>query len=63
MKHEKFKVIEKNYETRNRVLIVTDDDYEFVVAVVPDHIKHQRSVAKAIAESLTKSKFALEELV
>ncbi len=63
MIHERFKVIEKNYETRNKVLIVTDDDYEYVIAVIPEHIKHQKVVAEAIAASLSKSKFALEDLI
>lgn len=46
-----------------KAAVVTDDKDEFVIAIMPDHLKYPMTVAKAIAETLTKSKLVLTDLI
>lgn len=43
--------------------VVTDDEDELLIALIPHHIKNSDSVAKALAEALTKSQLALTDLI
>lgn len=71
--YERFKVKtingSKNYKTNDgkasepKIAVVTDDSDELVIVEMPLHIKHPKSVAKMIAEAMTKSKLALTDLI
>ena len=71
--YEKFKVKEiigsSNYKTGagdpspSKVTVVTDDDDELVIVEMPSHLKYPITVAKMIAETMTKSKLALTDLI
>lgn len=56
--YEKFKAIHKN----DSWCVVTEP-HELIIARVPQWIKYPKSVATALAESLTKSKYALTDLI
>ena len=61
--YEKFKAETRPKPYGSEWVVVTDDEVEIVIATIPGYLKNQGSIARALAEVMTKSKYALTDLL